>query len=545
MDNQRYVLESFSEFLKFHENAINEKKEPGTSLDLAGAEELVKLIMADNALLAEKLYAKSEGVKGDYLRKAASSLKENKYALAGIYSIAGTILTRAITPTDFEILKKLDPNLKDDDLKTLGDTKKRKAKGQEMLKSLENVSEEDAKKMAEEAMKLISRDSSYIASGIKTPFIWGGLLSEEDRKKTYVSFLTEAQKRGYDTVEGLKKVIASEFKEQSKEDKAKMENPGLTAYTDKTESTVVKPGAPIVKSYKTAVVKEENQAEVFKPNMYGANGEADYMEGSFKEIVDNLGAIFQRMLTGEIGSIKSITVHTSADRYRNTGSAEKLSWGQLSFLRSQSMASIVVAMAQKSGLAPEIVTKINEMIKLDFRGGNGDGTSGPNAPEPIKFGYYAEEGGKAIWKEGKNREVIQVVEVDDEGTPKGEPKDVKKSPESDKSAYNKYRYNNIEIEYEAIEEGSTKEPTSVVEKVVDLKYPIKIKLPARYRTKTIKVPIPVITLGLVGSGGGGKSKNPTKCPDFGSSGGGAKVKTRFGFGIRTVTIANWESDITK
>jgi DnaJ-class molecular chaperone len=185
------------------------------------------------------------------------------------------------------------------------------------------------------------------------------------------------------------------------------------------------------------------------------------------------------------------------------------------------------------------------MIKLDFRGTNGDGTSGPNAPDPIKFGYYAEEGGKAIWKEGKDREVIQVVEVDDEGTPKGEPKDVKKSPEADKGEYNKYRYNNIEIEYEAINEEDRKEPTSIVEKVVDLKYPIKIKLPARYKSKTIKIPIPTITLGIVGSGGGGKSKNPTKCPDFGSSGGGAKVKTRFGFGIRTVTIANWESDITK
>ena len=546
MDNQKYVLESFNEYLKYRDLALNEKKDPGSPLDLAGAEQLVKLIMDDNALLAERVYAKTDGSKGEYLRAAVKSLKEKKYAVGGLYSIAGTIMTRSMTESDFKILQALDPSVKDEDFKSMSDTKTRKDKGKDVMKMLEGLSEEDAKKRAQAAVKLIPNNALYIASGIKTPFIWGGLLSDEERNQTYSAFLTEAQKRGYDTLEGLQKVIADEFKDQSKEDRTRMVSPGVEAFMNKTESTEVKPNQVTPKSFKTAIVKEDKQSEVFKPNMYGANGEADYMEGTFKEMVDNLGAIFQRMLTGEISSIKAITVYTSADRYRNTGSAEKLSWGQLSFLRSQSMASIVVEMARKSGLAEDIVTKINQMIKLNFKGGNGDGTTGPNAPDPIKFGYYVEEGGKVIWKDGKDRNIIQVVAVDNEGTPQGEPKDIKKSPDANKDEYNKYRYNNIEIEYIASEEGGTDpEKGGIIEKVIDLKYPVKIKIPARYRKKTIKIPIPTINIGIKAVAGGGKSKSTTDCPNFGKSGGGAKIRTGFGFGIKTVTIASWESDLTK
>lgn len=548
MDNNKYVLESFRDYLKYKDFSINEKETSGTPLDLAGAEELVKLIMKDNGLLAEKLYEDSEGLKGQYLREAAKSIKDEKYALGGLYSMVGNIMTRLINESDFKVLKALVPDIKDGDLDSLRDTKKRKAKANDLLKELAKVSEDDARKRAKEGVKLMEPNSTYIASGIKTPFIWGGLLSPEEQGKTYAGFLAEAQKKGYNTTEGLKKVIADEFKDQAKDKRSKMEAPGLSAYLDKTESTVVTQGAPVAKSFRTAIVKEEKEDEVFKPNMYGANGEADYMEGTYKEMLDNLGAIFQRMLTGEISTIKSITVHTSADRYRNTGSAEKLSWGQLSFLRSQSMASLVVAMAQKSGLDPAVVAKVNSMIMLNFKGGNGDGTTGPNPPAPLKFGYYVEEGGKAIWKDGKDRELSQIVEVDAEGTPKGEPKDVKSKSEADKDAYNKFRYNNIEIEYEALEGQPTEGGGPIIEKVVDLKYPIKIKIPARYRKKKIKIPVPTLTFGpsiSKGGGGGGKSKGATKCPDFGNTPGGVKIRSGFGFGIKTITIAQWESDLTQ
>jgi hypothetical protein len=543
MNNNRHVLESFCEFLQYKGMGLNEKE--GSPLDLAGAKELVNLIMEYNAKLATDLYKDSEGLKGEYLRAAATSLTKGNYALAGIYSIIGTVVTQLITKESFEILKTLIPSITDADYKNYETSKGRKSNGEKILANLAKMTEEDAKKIAADAIKKIDKTKigNYLPSAIKTPFIWGGLLSKAEQDKSYETFLSEASKKGYDTKEGLAKVIKDEYTVQKGDNKSHMQSPGLTAFLDKTESTVVKPGTPIVKEFKTAIVEEADEDEVFKPNMFGANGEADYMEGTYAKMLDNLGAIFQRILTGEVTTIKSITIHTSADRYRNTGSAEKLSWSQLSLLRSQSMASLVVGMASKSGLSESVVSKINSMITLDFKGGNGDGSSGPNPPAPIKFGYYTEDGGKALWKDGKDRNVMTVLISDDDGIPSGEPKEIKQSPESDKNEYNKFRYNNIEIVYEAIPLPSKTGIMPSSEKLVDLSYPIKVRIPARYRKKTIKIPLPYIKIGMKSKGGKGSEKGLTKCPDFGR--GGISVSKTFGIGIKPVTITKWESDLSK
>ena len=541
MDNNRYVLESFSEFLKYKGTELNERE--GSPLDLAGAKELVNLIMSYNAKLATELYEDTGGIKGDYFRAATNSLTKGNYALAGVYSIVGNIVSRRIDKESFEVLKTLIPRIKDENYKDY-EQGNRKPVARKNLDELSRMSEEDAKKLAPAAIKKIPQGSeaNYIASAIKTPFIWGGLLTPAERDKSYNEFLLEAGKKGYDSKEGLKKVIDREFKDQGKEDKGRMQSPGVTAYLDKTESQIIKPGEPVVREFKTAIIEEAEEDEVFKPNMYGANGESDYMDGTYKKMLDNLGAIFQRLLTGEVTSIKSITIHASSDRYRNTGPSEKLSWAQLSLLRSQSMASLVVGLASKSGLSKEVVNKINSMIMLDFKGENGDGTSGPNPPAPIKFGYYRTEGNKTVWKEGKDRNMMDLVTVDGEGTPSGEPKQVKATPESDKNSYNAYRYNNVEIVYEAMERGATVEPAFAVEKSVDLSYPIKIRVTARYVKKRIRIPLPYIKLGLKNKSGGRRG-NPTSCPNF--SGGEGMIKTKFGIGIKPVTIASWESDLTK
>ena len=545
MDNNRHVLESFNEFLQYRGMSLNEKE--GSPLDLAGAKELVNLIMEYNAKLATDLYKDSEGLKGQYLRAAANSLTKGDYAKAGVYSIIGTVVTQLITKESFEILKTLIPSITDADYKNYETSKGRKSNGEKILANLEKMKEEDAKKIAPDAIKKIDKTKigNYLASAIKTPFIWGGLLSKAEQDKSYETFLAEASKKGYDTKEGLAKVIKDEYKDQKGDDRSHMQSPGISAYLDKTEAKVVKEGTPAPKEFKTAIVEEADEDEVFKPNMFGANGEADYMEGTYTKMLDNLGAIFQRILTGEVTTIKSITIHTSADRYRNTGSAEKLSWSQLSLLRSQSMASLVVGMASKSGLPESVVSKINSLITLDFKGGNGDGSSGPNPPAPIKFGYYVTDGGKAVWKDGKDRNVMTVLISDDEGIPSGDPKEIKESPESDKNEYNKFRYNNIEIVYEALPTKPNEPLPPSAEKLVDLSYPIKVRIPARYRKKTIKIPLPYIKLGIRAKAGGGAGKGATKCPDFSNAKGGGSISTTFGIGIRQVKIASWESDLTK
>jgi hypothetical protein len=542
MDNNKHVLESFNEFLQYRGMTLNEKE--GSPLDLEGAKELVKLIMEYNAKLATDFYKDAKYLSGEYNRAAASSLTKGDYALAGVYCIVGKIMTQLLTKDSFEILKTLIPSITDKDYDDY--SKNRKSKGEKLLADLSKMKEDDAKKLAPEAVKKIDKTlfANYIPLAIKTPFIWGGLLSKAEQDKSYETFLAEASKKGYDTKEGLAKVIKDEYKDQKGDDRSHMQSPGISAYLDKTEAKVVKEGTPAPKEFKTAVIEEADEHEVFKPNMWGENGDDDYMEGAFKKIQDNLGAIFQRILTGEVTSIKSITIQTSADRYRNTGIAEEkgLSWGQLSYLRSLSMAGAVIEMARKSGLPEPTIKTINSMMMLDFKGENGDGTSGPNSPD-TKFGYYTSDGKKSKWVDGKDRNLIYVTEVDDNGTPSGEPKEIKKSPESDKKAYNKYRYNNIEIEYEALsgKPGDPAPPAS--EKLVDLSYPIKVRIPARYRKKTIRIPLPYIKLGIRAKAGGGK-KGGVKCADL-SKGGGGSIRTTFGIGIRQVKIASWESDLTK
>jgi hypothetical protein len=305
MDNNKHVLESFSKFLEYRCMELNERE--GSPLDLSGAKELVNLIMSYNAKLATDVYKNTGGIKGEYFRAATDSLSEGNYALSGIYSIVGNIVTRRIDKESFEVLKTLIPTIKDENYKDY-EQGNRKSVATKNLAAISRISDEVAINLPVAADKMLAkgREANYIASAIKTPFIWGGLLSTAEQDKSYEEFLLEAGKKGYDSKEGLRKVIDREFKDQRKDDKGRMQSPGVTAYLDKTESQIVKPGDPVVREFKTAIVEETEEDEVFKPNMYGANGESDYMDGTYKKMLDNLGAIFQRLLTGEVTSIKSI-----------------------------------------------------------------------------------------------------------------------------------------------------------------------------------------------------------------------------------------------
>jgi hypothetical protein len=139
MDNSKHVLESFNEFLKYRGMELNEKE--GSPLDLAGAKELVGLIMEYNAKLATNLYKNAEGLKGDYLREASKALTDGNYALAGVYSIVGNVVTKQITKESFEILKTLIPSITDKDYKDYEAPKSRKIKSAELLKSLSKIIE--------------------------------------------------------------------------------------------------------------------------------------------------------------------------------------------------------------------------------------------------------------------------------------------------------------------------------------------------------------------------------------------------------------------
>lgn len=536
MNSQKFVLESFIDFLQYEFEVINEKRDSGDPLDVGGSKDLINLIMDYNTKLANDLFEKSEGLKGKYLQAAVSSLQDKEYAKAGLYSMVSRIIGYQIDDTRFNILSKIMPKLKKEDF----DIKKsRNIISKEIFNGISQTTEQEAKERLEDVIKIVDRDN--IVPSIFTCVIWGTLLSEQEKETVSENFFIEAKKKGYDTKDGLKTVIEKEYKKLSKEgNKAIMYNPGISAYPNKTEAEKTIEGEPVITTTQVKRSMIEQDKELFKPNATGKNGGEDYIDGSLEELANNLGSVFQRLITGEVTSIKSIKILTSADRYRNTKDASQLTWGQLSYMRSLSMATLVQDIAEKSGISPEILEKIKNLTILDFFGTNGDGTSGPNPPDG-RFGYYNED---KKWVDGKDREIVSIIEIDSEGNPKpGNIKEIKSTPDRDRLDYNKYRYNTIEVEFERIENFGARGTTQIKEKIVNINYPIKISIPSRFSKKTISIPIPEITFTRISGGPKIGPKKGIPCPDVFSK--KETYTTKLGFGIRKVVLASWKSDLTK
>jgi hypothetical protein len=397
------------------------------------------------------------------------------------------------------------------------------------------MTKEDANKKAELLLKQPGK--SKIDSSIKRAALWM-ILPDTDKDKLAEEFSKLAMKRGYNSETPLLKVVEKEFKEQKKEDRYYMSSPGFRIDTESESIEGAKTTPPKVE--KSFMISEKNESEVFKPNATGSNGESDFQGEGYKEMLDNLGSIFERYLTGEITSLRKINIYTSADRYRNTGSAESLSWGQLSYARALTMSRVIEGLATKAKLDEDIISQLPKLISIYSKGGNGDGTSGPNPPEGIKFGYYVKDGNGVKFVDGEDRKTVTMIAVDDEGTPTSDSADGAKTksmdPEANKDDYSQYRYNNIEIIFDKVDSDPDAKKSSE-ESVENLIFPARVLIPSRYGKRKIRIPLPTITTSKSSKIGG--NKNSTKCPSFKES-----SSTSFGFSFKPVTIASWETDLS-
>ena len=532
MEKHRFVFESFNDFLKNIDPLLEAKKDSGTELKLDGATELVNKIISLDIDLAENSLKKSDTSEESptkiYGMKAIEALKKKEYGKAGVYVLLGQ--TSAISSTELDAFKAIGL---DADTKTKSGDKKSKIK--ELADKVAAMSDDEAMKLAEAGLKNYKEKLPY---KYRTPLLWG-MLSDGDKVKVYDDFFKLALKRGYDTKESLDNVIVKNYESKKKAGSSALISPGVSVFLTKEEVTESAP-APVYKPEKTYILDQEKESEVFKPNKTGVNGEEDFLAGSFKQMVDNLGSIFQRYVAGEINSIKKINIYTSADRYRNTGDAESLSWGQLAYARAISMSKVIEAMATKAGVDDDLVVQLPKLTSIYSKGSNGDGTSGPNAPDPIKFGYYVKGGNNVKWVDGTKRDEVMIVPIDEQGTPtKDSAEGIKpkiEAPLSDVKQYNQFRFNNIEIEFDVMEISGTEEPPTS-EKVISLAYPVKIAIPARYSKRKISIPLPSFTKSYSTSGKGSK---PGSCPTFGES-----TSTSFGLTFKKVDIASWQSDLSK
>ncbi len=123
-------------------------------------------------------------------------------------------------------------------------------------------------------------------------------------------------------------------------------------------------------------------------------------------------------------SLISLDIQTSASRYRNTGQAAELSFQELSGYRNNSAKDYILATLQENG-----VTNIDAVTPTQqYLGGNGDGTTGPNPPEP---NAYVNSGNVKM------------------NTTPTEPRDKFGEPHATPEEYDQYRYLKVSIRLSA------------------------------------------------------------------------------------------------
>lgn len=533
MEKNKFVFENFEEFLRNFDPLLEAKDDKGTELNLSNATELVDKIisldleLADNSLKNSDASPESPTIV--YGTKAIEALKKNEIGKATLYVLLGQ--TFGMSPEKINTFKTIGLDI---DAKTKAIDKKNKVKS--FSDKVAAMSDNEAEKLAGVGLKAYNEK---LPLRFRTPILWG-MLDDSDKSKVYDDFYKLAIKRGYNTKEGLETVIQKHYKSKKKDNGPALTSPGVTVFLTKSELTEVSPPTKI-KPGKTFLLDDEKSSDVFKPNKTGANAQEDFMEASFGELVGKLGSIFERYKAGEITTIKRINILTSADRYRNTEGAEKLSWGELSYARAIAMSKLVEGVAEAVGLDDDIINLLPKVISIYAKGENGDGTSGPNPPEGKKFGYYVKSGDASKWADGTDRSIVTLIPIDEEGTPTSEnaggAKTKKEAPEANAADYNKFRYNNIEIEFEMVDGTGKKEEPPTSEKIVVLKYPVKILIPSRYTTTTLKIPIPSISTSKSSSG---KSSKAGSCPSFKET-----TKLKLGLTFKTINILTYKSDLTK
>lgn len=537
----KFVFESFEEFLSNLNNINEAVAKSAAIMDTESSKELIEEMVDYNADLGasalERQAEKSPGTKTGELKKyAAEALRNKEYWKAAACNMFLRNSEGGLTKA-FEVFGEL--GLDPKELQKL-DAKKR------ITAFLEAIKKKDNDDLRIPIVEDLKQNPDLLSPQLKYSVLWQ-LVPNEDKIKVYDDFEKMARSKGYEDAESVRKLIEKHYKKQKSDERTHLTNPAIIVGLTKDE--LQKAAPPLkVREEMAQMLPVEKQHETFKPNRWGAseNPEDDYVGDNFEKIKENIGNILEERKLGRVTKIKGITVQTSCDRRRNTGEAENMSWGQLALARALSMASLVYEMAKKVGLQPEEIETIQKMIRLDFMGSNGDGSSGPNSD--VNPGYYVKSGKISKWVQVKDASEIVIIPASQEnGEPtktSGEGAETKKEapiPASDTEKFNPYRYNNIVFDIEVVEPGETTGgEIPSVQNIKGVKYPIELRLPPRFTTKSTSIRIPSFKIGKVS---GSPGKRPSiACPSFG---GKAKSSLNLGFEWKEVKVANWQSDITK
>jgi hypothetical protein len=257
-------------------------------------------------------------------------------------------------------------------------------------------------------------------------------------------------------ISGEKKLNFEKITKQVNEKTYSIENlnqpPAILAYTEAGEIEKKEP-PKVTPPQEISLLSEASQKTLFKNNSW------DLEPTVAAELKDKLKAVFERRKAGGYSKILEFSIQSSASRYRNKGLAENLSWGQLSFKRSQVVHSMVKTVLQELEI-PEgdpIREELNKVAVLDISGSNGDGTSGPNPMKDpqlgfLRVGYYevvnAQDktnmgSSKFIDKDKNKPQEVYITKIDGFGNPQGPPTIKTIEPDTKVEDYDKYRFVNV------------------------------------------------------------------------------------------------------
>ena len=282
------------------------------------------------------------------------------------------------------------------------------------------------------------------AAAFAAPYLFDKL-TDEQKKDLYEGISKNLNDSGYKSIAEVEKLIAG---------KANLISPPVIYITSK-ETKI--PG-PLIKLEGTPTVyqliEEVDEHGIFKDNEWELKDTSFGSPETKAKLVDPIKEFVSDFASGRVNNIEYIVIQSSASRYRNTGISEGISWGELSFNRTKTIAAIFKAVADEYKLTDQQRTLLQSKIFVDYGGSNGDGTSGPNPINPIAFGYYNEEG-KFIQNNGsydKKRSTVVIDRIDSGGEPTGEIITKTIEPDKDKADYEKYKYVNVVIKASIIED---------------------------------------------------------------------------------------------
>jgi hypothetical protein len=277
------------------------------------------------------------------------------------------------------------------------------------------------------------------------PAIIMGLFSQfmtDESRSTLEKNLTKRSSELKITYKTIKKQIEDKGTDVSTTGQA----PAILGYVDAREIEEIE-DSPGKDPQVFTLLDEKNQSTLFLDNSWDLDPKVG------KILREQLYGVFERRKSGGYTKILELSIQSSASRYRNTGKAENLSWGQLAFKRSQVIYDMMKEILEELQI-PEgdpIREELNSVAKMNINGSNGDGTSGPN-PTGVRTGYYTvskpqtkNQTGSSTFKDVEGADKLMITKIDGFGNPEGEPTEKKMAPLGSKEEYDRFKYVNVSV----------------------------------------------------------------------------------------------------